>query len=64
MKTTVYFGSDQQMQQRNFKTRAEFDAYLKGVDDSIGWSEYRISQKTADQCSVKLHECYDVKENL
>lgn len=44
-KITIIYGEEGQLEkQYSFKTMAELDAFLLGVDDTVGWMEYGIKE--------------------
>jgi hypothetical protein len=45
-KVTVSFGDERQRKVYAFHTQAELDAFLRGVDDAVGWSDYDVDENT------------------
>jgi hypothetical protein len=49
---TVYFGDERQSRVYAFHTQAELDAFLRGVDDAIGWDDYDVDNDTFNEYTL------------
>lgn len=57
-KAVIYLGDDRKKTQRSFATQAELDAFMLGVDVTVGWMSYCIDQSLVT--NTHLREVYDV----